>query len=239
MPIGDFLSDRQAVGTSGYRSAPNALATFASNPVQSAYEQMFGSPGGNGGGDFGGGVSSSVSSGVSGGTSPGSKGSVSYGRAGASDYSIGKDVASVAGNAASVLGAPMGAGLAFGALGAGYDQYEANKALAKAQTPQLGFGDYLSAVANGATFGMLGTNVNTAFDNAIADYWGPAGVDPMASYGYSGFSPYGGMGFDDAQPEGFAGFDNGSEDDDDFGGWGGYDGAYNDGPGADAEGDGW
>lgn len=225
MPIGDFLANRQAVGTSGYR-APNALATFAGNPVQNAYDQMFGGPeiGGSDSGDFGGGVSSGVSSGVSGGVSSGvAKGMDSHPSFDVLGTGMGRG--SLLGKVGGVVSAlskapslgPLGLGSVFGALGTLGDVEEANAVLQTRGLPNI---NTLSALANNMTMGIFGKSAQQQYNDSYGfsnfDPVGgfgfnddlPEGFQGFDGYGFSDFGPVGGFGFDDAQPEGFSGFDD-------------------------------
>lgn len=115
------------------------------------------------------------------------------------------------------------------AIGTGADQYEANKQLSQLGYPTLGFGNYLEgflaeAVPFANRLGLLNTIQQQQYENfgIPRDYQVDFGMYTNPAFSW------------DQDIANAAG--NFSEPDD-FGGWGGYEGAANVGPGADYESD--
>lgn len=203
--------------------------------------------------DSGGGPGGGGGSGVSSGDVSGDK-QAAFGAQ--PSFTTGRAIRNIGRALSLVASTPIGT--AVGALGTLADYEEANAALAARGFPKV---SGLKTAINALSFGFLGQSPQEQYNAYQGFGLGPA-VETDDFYSGLGYSPAPqGPGFDDALPEGFTGWggamsqadidaidqsfetpgdyaDISSLDDkSDFGGWGGYDSDYNDGPGADAESD--
>lgn len=194
--ISDFLTGRQAVGSSQWRkpSAPtNALTTFAapaSNPVSDAYESMFGRTDDGFGDGVGSGVSSGVSAGVSSGSTAGTYGAQPSFKTGRTVRNIGRALSLVA---------PGPIGTAVGFAGDLADLEEANAHLGARGFQSV---DLFDAGLDAISMGMLGKSSVEQYNAMQGFGLGPAvEIDDMAYGAMHGNDPWGAWG-------GYGGFAN-------------------------------
>lgn len=238
------------------------------NPVSAAYDEMFPEPVDR---DFGGGFDSGVSNGVSSGVSSGTKGGMAMGSDPSPSYSsLGSNI----GLAASMATGITGLGT-LGAIGGSLaDAYTMDQIAEQQGLPSLTVGQVARGVlADVVPFSqsLLGmpthqdfyqqnyldkiggflqpSNMYSSLENdpygfndpyAPSNSWDTDMANAASNYGAQN-GTFGGWGGYKGQANIGPGadYESDSEPSDDFGGWGGYSGDKNDGPGADAEGEGW